>query len=503
MSRRRFLSLTTGAGAGFVLAGGALSACTPGSTSGGGDASKLVIGTSITTETLNPLDKQYATFQFNAFDALVRQLRGQTEAEPRLAESWTQVDDTTWDFKLRQGATFHDGTPVTAQDVAFTYSEVLDKQYANATTIISIGSVTAVDASTVRIVTKRPDPLLLNAVGQIFVVPAAYWKKVGADGFSAAPIGSGPYKITSFSPDTGIQFEAYQGFWGDKAATAAVELRFFSANTALAAAFEAGEIDAAHELPSTAIKTLAGGTNKVTAEVSGSQNMFQFNTTKGPFKDLRVRQAAVAAVDVKALLTALTDGAGDLEDGQLPLKGVNGYAESITRPAYDPERAKSLLTEAGATGAEITISGMALFKSLLEAIGGQLDAVGFKTTIKANETAVWVQEFKNGSDADIFYRGASYTGVFDANRPFQFVSFGAKPAVKDDKWTQLFQASRTEMDPEARRTKLAACSEYLQQQAYILWTYGRPSVNAVTPAVKDLDFTNGLVLLLDPITKTA
>jgi peptide/nickel transport system substrate-binding protein len=506
-SRRSFLQF------GGLAAGVAtLAACGPGggtasSGSGGGGtaASSMTVGTATTAGGVNPLDDQYSTLQFNVFDSLVRVFATDDEPEPRIAASWKETGKNTWTFTLRKGLTFHDGTPLTAGDVAFSFDTIRSEQYANALTLISIKSLKAVDDSTVEVVTTGRDPLLMSRLSALFVVPEAHWKSVGgAAGFAQKPIGSGPFKVTSFSADTGGTLTAFDDFWDGAPKTATINLKYFSDASALALALQSGQVDVAHSLTAAQYPTLQGDSKlKLSAKFGGTQNMLQLKTTSGPFKDLKVRQAAIAAVDVDALIKGLTQGLAEKEDGQLPLKEVNGYTDTITRPAFDLAKAKSLLAEAGATGAEITITGMALYKSLLEALGEQLTTAGFKPTIQALEISEWVKQFTGGSDADIFYRGVAYTGVFDADRAFSMVSFGAKPAVKDPKWDELFAATRTETDKAARLKKIVTASQYLNDQSYILWSYAAPSISAASTAVSGTDFGQGLVLPLEDLVKQA
>lgn len=502
LNRRNFLRAGLALG-GAVAGASLLSACSPGSSSSGGGARRsLTIGTVVVDDTMNPMQEQYTTFQFNAFDTLVRRLRGDARATPRLAEEWTRRSDTVWRFRLRSGVTFHNGAPVTVEDVVFSFSELLDEQYANASIISGLKEVRKVDATTLEIETSTPDPLLLSRVGQVFVVPEKDWKDKGPEGFMAAPIGSGPFRIKSFAVDRGVEFAAYDGFYGTAPKTPEITLRYFTDAGALASALEAGEVDAAQNLGAETIRTLAGRDDlKIHADFSGNQNMFQLNTTKAPFDDIRVRQAAIKAIDVRSLVDALTYGAGVVEDGQLPVKGVFGHTPSITRPAHDLAEARSLLKAAGAEGAEIEIFGMSLYKKLYEAIGAQLQQAGFKPRINAVEIPVWVKSFRNGSDAHVFYRGASYTGIFDADRPYTHVSSSKKPFVSDKTWDKLMADQRTELDEGKREQKLVACAQHLLDQSYILYTYGAPTVGGTRKGVSGFDNGNGLMLLLDNVAK--
>jgi len=509
VSRRGFLNLSM-IGGGLLAGAGALSACggPGGSTATGssstGKATKITVGTTITSSSMNPLDDQYSTVQFAAYDALVRKWATDEEPEPRLAESWTQTDPTTWTFTLREGITFHDGSRITAADVAFTYALLMKQKYGNYSTMAGISSIEALEDGTVEVRTDGPDPLLMSRLASLFIIPQAHWEKVGGEeGFIADPVGSGPFTIGEHAADTGVTFTAYPDFWDGPPATETVELKYFTDANALALALQSGQVDAAHSLSPAQYLTLKDDTDlDVQTGFAGGQNMMQLKTTDGPFADLRVRQAAIAAVDAQALISGLSNGLGELEDGQLPLPVINGYTTEITRPAYDLDEAKRLLVQAGAQGAEITITGMSLYQNLLEALGEQLTAAGFKPTIQALELSEWVQQFINGFDGDIFYRGLSYTGVFDADRPFSMISYGEKPAVVDETWDELFAATRTEADPDVRLEKLVACSQYLYDQAYVLWTYASPGVNAASSALSGISFDQGLVVPFETMEKS-
>lgn len=502
--RRRSTTFAT-AGIGFVLSAALLAGCAPGSDSdsGSGTASDtIVVGSTISIRALNPLDMQYQTAQYNAFDPLVRIIGG-GDPEARLATEWKQVDDLTWEFTLRDGVTFHDGSALTVDDVVFSFNEIRDKSFVTASVLTTIDTVEAVDETTVRITTTSPDALLLNSVSQVSIVPKAVYEQLGPEGFAAAPVGTGPYRIGEFDINAGVMFHAFEGFWGEAPETENIDMRYFSDATSLSSALESGQIDVAHELAATALRTL--GTNpdyEVSSAFSGNQNMLQFKSTDGPFADERVREAANAAVDVDALIEALTYGAGLREDGQLPIEGVVGHTGELTRPEFDQDKARRLLAEAGADGAAITISGLSLYKPLLEAVGAQLAAVGFSPTIETSEIAVWSQQLREGSNADIFYKGVGYVGMYDADRPFSQVARGTNPMVEDPQWNALYDATRTELDPEVREAKILDASRYLLDRDYVLWTYGRPSVGATTTSVSGVDFSTGLMLLFDDAVKT-
>lgn len=496
LRRSRKLVATVGLAAAAVL----MTACGSDSSSGS-DADTLVVGTTISLGQIDPFAMQYKTVQHNVFDPLVR-VGSDGEAEPRLATEWTQVDDLTWDFTLREGVTFHDGTELTAEDVVFSFTEPLKNMYLAATVILNVDKVEAKDESTVRITTKGPDPLLLNSISHISVVPKDLYTEKGSEEFAKAPVGTGPFQVGEFDVNSHVELKAYDDFWGDKAKTETVDVRYFSDANSLASALESGQVEVAHELVPTALKTLEGNDDfEVSSGYSGNQNMLTFNSTSGVFADEAAREAANKAIDADALIDALTYGEGTREDGQLPIEGINGYTADITRPTFDLAAAKAGLAKAGVAGAKVTVAGPSLYKPLLEAVSAQLAEAGLKPTVQALETSVWLEQLRDGSDADIFYKGVSDIGYFDAERSFAQLARGTNAMVKDAKWDELYAAQRTELDPEKRREKIAEASAYVAEKDFVLWTYGRPSVNAHVDEVSGLDFSTGLMLLLDDAVK--
>ena len=497
--RSRRFSLAAAA-LGLTLGASLLTACGSDSDSSA-DNDTLVVGTTISLGQIDPFQMQYKTVQHNVFDPLVRVVPG-GEPEPRLATEWERTDDLTWDFTLREGVTFHDGSALTADDVVFSFTEPMKNMYLAATVITNIDKVEKVDERTVRITTKGADPLLLNSISHISIVPAKVYTELGAEGFAAKPVGTGPYTVGDFDVNTHVDLKAYDKFWGEEAKTENIELRYFSDANSLASALESGQVEVAHEMVPTALKTLEGDDGfTVASGYSGNQNMLTFNSTKGVFADEKVREAANHAIDIDALIEALTYGKGLKEDGQLAIEGVNGFAEDISRPEFDQDKARQLLKEAGAEGAKVTIAGTSLYKPLLEAVAAQLSEVGLKPTVQSLEISVWLQQLREGSDADIFYKGVSDIGFNDVDRSFQQLARGTKPMVKDATWDKLYADQRTELDPEKRAEKIHAASEYVADKDFVLWTYGRPSVNATVSDVEGLDFSTGLMLLLDDAVK--
>ncbi|MGL3149016.1 ABC transporter substrate-binding protein [Microbacterium sp. A82] len=492
-----------GSAAVLAVTGLLITGCSTGSaesTEPSAPVDKITIGTSVLVTELNPLESQYGTPQMNSYDTLVRQ--NGDEFIPRLATEWENSDELTWVFTLREGVTFHDGSAFTAEDVAFSIQETIDQKYPNEALFTNF-TVTATDDLTLTITTTTPDPLVLTKLSQLYVVPSDLWAQIGPAGFAAASVGTGPYEVTSYVPDGATTFEAYDDFWGEAPKTDTIVYTGFADQTAMASALEAGEIDAAHVLANSAVQTLATNSNiEVVAEFGGDLTYLQMNTLKAPFDNPELRRAANLAVDQNALIEAMTLGAGVKEDGQLTVEGIFGYSDEVTAPEYDPEKAREILEKNDAVGAPVKITGMSIYKQLYEAVGAQLEAAGFSVTVDAVEIPQWLEMFRSGTDGDIFFRGMSYVGTQDADRPLSFISSGPAPMVVDTKWDELYAVTRTEMDRAEREKAIIAANEYINEQDFILWTYGRPAVGATTKAVSGIDFSTGLGLYLENATKS-
>ena len=129
-------------------------------------------------------------------------------------------------------------------------------------------------------------------------------------------------------------------------------------------------------------------------------------------------------------------------------------------------------------------------KSLLEAVGGYLTEAGFTVKIEALDLPVWLEQFRNGSDADIFSRGMSYTGINDATRAYRWLTYSAKPFVQDPEWLKLWAAVGGEEDQEKRKEMLEQATQMVFDRDYVLFTYSTASPNATRKGVSGIEWLN-------------
>lgn len=302
----------------------------------------------------------------------------------------TQVDDTTYDVDLREGATFQNGEPVTADDVVFSYQRVLDP--ANGSLFTSyvnfIDSVTAVDDDTVQIATKYPFSLLNERLGIVKIVPKALVESEGAEAFGNTPVGSGPYSLVSAVPEDKIVFARYDEYNGPRPAKAAgMNWNLLSDSAARVTAMSSGTIQAMEDVPYIDADGLAATTDVESVQSFGLLFMM-FNTQAPPFDDVRVRQAFHYALDMDKILETGMLGNATAAKSYLPEDYPN-YHEASTVYSYDADKAKELLAEAGAENLSITLlsTDTGWVKEVAPLIQESLDAVGVNVTLDIGQSS--------------------------------------------------------------------------------------------------------------------
>ncbi len=345
---------------------------------------------------INPFMVLYAVH-----DALVKPMPG-GENTPSLAESWTvSKDGLAYEFVLRKGAKFHNGDPVTADDVKFSF-----ERYKGAAAKLlkdRVRDVEIVDPGRVRFHLREPWPDFMtfygtSATGAAWIVPRKYVEKVGEDGFKKAPIGAGPYKVVSFNPGIDLVMEAFEGYWRKVPSVKRLVFRSMPDETTRAAALKAGDVDIVYLLsgPTAQEVKRTPGLRLAAAMPPGVVflDLPEQWDPKSPWHDRRVRLAASHALDRNALNQAETLGLSHPTGGLIPR--VLDFARAYPPPAYDPARAKKLLAEAGyPNGFDAgDLTPFPPFFSLAEAIGGYLQAAGIRTRLRTMERAAFLTAWR-------------------------------------------------------------------------------------------------------------
>src|SRR5882762_6771927 len=285
-------------------------------------------------------------------DAVVKPMPGQPLA-PSLAEKWSAGEDgLSWDFLLRDGVKFHNGEPVTAEDVKFSFERYRGTSHDMMKE--RVAEVEAVDPRHVRFKLKQPWPDFLtfygSATGAGWIVPKAYVEKVGEDGFKKAPIGAGPYKFVSFNPGVELVLEAFDGYWRKTPSVKRLVFKVIPDEATRLAALTRGEVDIVYSIRGELAEELER-TPGLALKPAVIQGTFWLAfpeqwDAKSPWHDERVRKAASLAIDRKGINQALTLG-HSLLTGNPFVPDIFEYYWQPPAPVYDPAQARKLLAEAG------------------------------------------------------------------------------------------------------------------------------------------------------------
>lgn len=324
----------------------------------------------------------------NVYDGLVRYKDGTLEVEPALAESWTISDDgTVYTFNLRDGVTFHDGTPFNAEAVKYNFDRMLDENHPQHDTgpfplaffFSAVEEVEVVDDLTVKFQLNAPyAPFLSNLAYPtgLIVSPTAVQEN-GAD-YGRSPVGTGPFKFAEWESNAKVVVVRNDDYWEDAAKLEAVVFRPITDANTRVAELMAGGIDLMVEVPPDSLTQLSGDANFSVYEQAGPHLWFLIlNLKEGPFKDKKVRQAINYAIDKKALVENVLQGTAEVAAGPTPPAFAWAYNEQLQPYPHDVERAKQLIKEAGAEGAEVTFY-------VTEGGSGMLDPVPMGAAIQAD-----------------------------------------------------------------------------------------------------------------------
>ena len=381
--------------------------------------------------------------QYALHDALVKPMPGNIMT-PSLAESWTaSKDGLNYDFVIRKNAKFHNGDPVTAEDVKFSFT-----RYKGGSAKLlkeKVKDVQAVAPNRVRFVLKEPWPDFMafygtSATGAGWIVPKKYVEKVGDDGFKKVPMGAGPYKFVSFQPGQELVLEAFPEYWRKAPSIKRLVMRSIPDESTRAAAVKTGEVDLAYLFTGPTAEDLKKTSGlRIVAPLLYGMYWLDFVDQwdpKSPWHDKRVRMAANLAIDRNAINQAEMLGLGKAAGSNVPPEF--DFALKLEPPPYDPKRAKQLMTEAGyANGFDAgDLTPLPPYTTLAEAVGNYLQAIGVRSHVRTMERATFLGEWREKKLHGLFMTAVGNSGNA-ASRVTEFISskgayaYGGYPDIDD------------------------------------------------------------------------
>jgi peptide/nickel transport system substrate-binding protein len=350
------------------------------------------------------------------YDRLVDRDPRTYKPAPMLATGWRVVNDTTWEFTLRQGVRFHNGEPFNAQSVKATMDYIKDP--ANKTHYLPrwalVKEVQVVNDATVRFATEKPWPGLIDrmAATDFLPMPPKMLREQGPQALVARPTGTGPFKFVQWVRDERLVLERNPDYWKGAPDLQRVTFRYIPEFSARLAALLAGEVDIMKDVPPHAVDLVdRSGKARVRATVSSRINYLALvNLKPGPMQDARVRRAIHHAVNVDELIQQVLKGRATKMCGPLSPLNVDHVDPGPCIP-HDPARAQALLREAGHDPARLTLtldtpSGRyPLDKDVSLAIAAQLGRLGIKVNVVVNEWGTHLDKIKNRATGDMFFLG--------------------------------------------------------------------------------------------------
>jgi peptide/nickel transport system substrate-binding protein len=461
-------------------------------------ADTLVIGLHVTLATrwLDPGETEALITPFMMLyaihDALTKPMPGKL-ITPSLAESWSaSKDGLGYDFFIRKGVKFHNGDPVTADDVKFTF-----ERYKGASAKLlkdKVKEIQIVAPTHVRFVLKEPWPDFMafygtSATGAAWIVPKKYIEKVGEDGFRKAPVGAGPYRVVAVSAGNELRLEAFADYWRKKPAVKNLVMRSIPDEATRAVAVKTGEVDVAYLFGGPVAQDLKRSPG-ITIKAPLLYGMYWLDfldqwDPKSPWHDRRVRLAASLAIDRNAINDAEMLGLGKTTGAFVPPEF--DFALKVEPPAHDPKRARQLLAEAGyPNGFDAgDLTPLPPYSSLAEEVGNFLGGIGIRSSVRNMERATFLSSWHDKKLRGLLIGATGAAGNAAARlEPFVtrggLYAYGSLPEIDD-----LFQRQARELDRGKREALLHQIQKIVVDQVLVAPIFQQGFLCGVGPRVAE------------------
>ena len=430
----------------------------------------------------------------NIYDPLIERNGETGEFIPVLAEEWENVDELTWKLKLKEGVKFHNGADFNADSVKYSIDYILDdaNQSFYKSRWVDVQEVKVISPTEVEIKTSKPFPSLIQRITEdLLIMEPGYIEEVGTEEAAKKPVGTGAYKFVEWSRDNYLKLEAFDDYWNGKPAIKNLEFRYIPEFSSRLSAFLSGEVDLFKNVPVDSVDKIKNDEASKVEEVASARiNYLALNTFyDGPLKDQKVRQALNYAVDVDELLKGVLNGHGTKMTG--PLAVINtGYVETKGYE-FDPEKAKSLLKEAGVDPEtlELTLDTpngrYPMDSQVAQAIAAQLQRIGVKVNVQVNEWGAHLEKIRNREMKDMFILG--WGPAFDPQSTIEnlFTEVAPYSGFSDKDIEAKIYETNALFDEEARFAGYSELQHSLVEQAAWVPLWQQADLYAVR---KDLNF---------------
>jgi peptide/nickel transport system substrate-binding protein len=417
----------------------------------------------------------------NVYEGLVSRTAEQ-KIVPTLASDYEVADDgLTYTFTLREGITFHDGQPLTPDDVVWSLQQVKDTAtYRDSARLARVQSIAA-EGQTITLTLSEPDSTLLwNLTGRAGLI----LKKDDATDRKTAANGTGPFRLDDWKQGDSITFVRNDEYWGRKAGLAEIVFAYIPDTQAALTGALAGELDAVTGFDATLTPQIeANGDFTVVTGESTDKGTLAMNSTRAPLDDIRVRKAIRQAIDKESIVEAL--GAGTTLYGPIPELDP-GYADLSETAPFDPKAARALLADADAEDLELTLTIPSFYGTTVSQIlVSNLDDVGITLRVDQVEFPTWLSDVYGNKDYDLSF--VLHTEAHDFENwadPDYYFTYD-NPEVQ-----RLYTQSLSETEPDAAADLLREAAQLVAEDQAADWLYNGASVVAVASGLRGMPSVN-------------
>jgi peptide/nickel transport system substrate-binding protein len=455
-------------------------------------------------------------FSRHVFEPLIAQDH-QQNLTPGLAVSWRVVDTRTWELKLRPDVRWHDLSPFTADDVAFSLRRAGDVPNSPSSFAVYTRPISAIetpDPLTVILRTSEPTPLLPNYLSLVMIVSRRHGANAATADYNSgrAMVGTGPYRYVAWLPNQALTLDRHDGYWGPRAQFSRVEFRGIAAATARAAALLSGDVDLVENMPPSLLERVRADQRLHVVETVSNRLIFlhldsdrersPFVTGRdglpiaNPLRDARVRRALSKAINREALVARVMEGAA-IAAGDLGPPGYFGTSPELRPEAFDPDGARRLLAEAElADGFALTIHGpndrYVNDEQVVQAIAQMWARVGVQTRVETMPRGPYFTragrlEFSAmllgfSPNPEVLGMLETLIHSFDSERALGSNNRGRYRNATVDR---LIQEARTTMDAAARRSITQRATQMALAETALIPLYFQQNIWAMR---RDLDY---------------
>lgn len=427
----------------------------------------------------------------NIFDNIVTR-DNDGEIAPQVATAWEWLSDTQLELTIRDDIVFHDGTPLTADDVIYSVKRITDPAFASPQLGQFAAIVNAEKTADNKVVltTDGPYPVLLAQLVKLSVVPEHVAANESEQDFNANPVGSGPYKFETWDRGVSVTLDKNDDYWGDKGQFETVSFKAVPDASTRVANLRAGTADLIVSIDSDQAAQLeTAGNVKVLTAPTERVAFMGINTLVPPFNDPELRRAAAMAIDREGIALGLLGG-GETVVGQLATPSHFGYVEGIDPIPYDPEQAAEIVAAKGdAAKVPMEFATSPVFdQRIVQAIQQMLNEAGFNVEIGLTDMATYLKKAQNGDPEQRpqinFGRWSCACQDVDGVEFPLLHSSSNWSRVSDPELDALLENARTTVDSDQRRADYAKIAEIVKDNTYILPLYQATALYGAADALE-------------------